>query len=128
MTRRILKPLVCLLLVLFPFTEVGAQDEGPRIRVVWTTKPPVIVGVLDEAVWEGAALLGPLTQATPRLGEAPTQRERRDHMARGLYPQGRHQLGFGVGRARHAEETGSARMTHDIVTPHNILTCQITFL
>ena len=67
MTRHILKPLVCLLLVLFPFTEAGAQDEGPRIRVVWTTKPPVIDGVLGEAVWEGAALLGPLAQVAPRF-------------------------------------------------------------
>jgi hypothetical protein len=72
--RRILKPLVCLLLALFPLTGAGAQDEGSRIRVVWTTKPPVIDGVLDEAVWEEAALLGPLTQVAPRFGEAPTQR------------------------------------------------------
>ena len=74
MIRDLLQRLPGLLLALAPLAEAGAQYQAPSARVVWTTTPPVIDGVIDEAVWEGAALLGPLTQVTPRLGEAPSQR------------------------------------------------------
>ena len=56
---------------------VPPQDPPPPsaapLRVTAADRP-TIDGVLDEPLWERATRLGPLTQATPDEGDAPSQR------------------------------------------------------
>ena len=69
--------LACTLLALLALVASAQEDDGPTVRVVWTTTPPVIDGVLDEAVWQQGALLSPLTQIQPYFNQPPSQRTRR---------------------------------------------------
>jgi hypothetical protein len=61
---------------------VGQSDQEalelaastPRVSLVRTDIAPVIDGVLDEPLWEDAALIDDLTQVEPIEGAAPSQR------------------------------------------------------
>jgi hypothetical protein len=61
-------------LVLATALAANALDAAPRVDIVWTDTPPKIDGYLDDAVWEGAARLGDLTQVLPVTGGVPSQR------------------------------------------------------
>jgi len=51
-----------------------AEPERPSVRIVWTETPPEIDGVLDDAVWDEAALIDKFRQVTPVPGGEPSQR------------------------------------------------------
>ena len=75
LVRGVLQALCRVALTLLSIAGVSAaQDEPPRVRIVWTDTPPVIDGVMDEAVWETGAQLGPLTVVEPVQGATPSQR------------------------------------------------------
>ncbi len=48
--------------------------EVPSVSLVRTEVPPVIDGVMDEPLWEDAAVIENLTQVEPKEGAEPTQR------------------------------------------------------
>jgi hypothetical protein len=50
-----------------------AGTHRPSIRIVKTDSPPIIDGELEDAVWEGAALITQLAQVEPRAGDPPTE-------------------------------------------------------
>jgi len=52
----------------------AAAAEPPRVRIGWVDTPPVLDGIMDEAVWEQAGLISELTQVLPNTGAAPSQR------------------------------------------------------
>ena len=54
----------------------GAHSTGtsPRVQAVERTVPVVLDGVLDEAVWQGAAPATNFTQQDPNEGQPATQR------------------------------------------------------
>ena len=67
---------------LSPAPAVGQSDQEaldvatstPRVSLVRTDIAPEIDGVLDEPLWEDAALIDDLTQVEPIEGAAPSQR------------------------------------------------------
>jgi hypothetical protein len=55
--------------------EPAPQDPGQKtVRMVRTATPPVIDGVLDEAVWAGAAVVDDLHQVNPLEYAPPSER------------------------------------------------------
>ena len=51
-----------------------AETVRPSVSIVWTETQPEIDGVLDDAVWQDAALIDTFLQVTPVPGGQPTQR------------------------------------------------------
>ncbi|MCH2169490.1 carbohydrate binding family 9 domain-containing protein [Myxococcota bacterium] len=53
---------------------MAAEEQPPRVGLVWTDTPPVIDGVLDDEVWKQAALIDEFVQVLPVPGAPPSQR------------------------------------------------------
>ena len=51
-----------------------AGPVRPSVSIVWTETKPKVDGVLDDAVWQDAALINTFLQVTPVPGGQPTQR------------------------------------------------------
>jgi len=51
----------------------AADEAAPRVRAVRTQEPPAIDGVLDEAAWRDAAVIGRMTQVEPVEGAPPSE-------------------------------------------------------
>ena len=72
--------LVSAFAVLLALAASAHQDDEERtVRIVWTTTPPVVDGVLDEAVWQQGALLSPMTQIQPNFNQPASQRTEDPH-------------------------------------------------
>jgi len=67
--------LACVLLpaLALPVAAVAATDR-PQLQITRTAVAPVIDGLVDEALWEQAALIDDLRQIRPNDGEAATER------------------------------------------------------
>lgn len=71
---RLVAALAAVLLIASAAGAAARPSERPRIAIARGDTPPRIDGRLDDAAWETAALLGPLTQVEPIEGDAPTHR------------------------------------------------------
>lgn len=50
------------------------RGQSPRAKAVFVDRPPVIDGVIDEAVWDEAEVITDLTKVQPQFCEPPTFR------------------------------------------------------
>ena len=50
------------------------SDDLPRVQILRAPEPPIIDGLLDDAVWEAAPVIGAMTQVTPIEGAEPSER------------------------------------------------------
>ncbi len=63
-----------LVTIIVLFLNVAALFSQYEIRAVFTEKPPVIDGLIDDAVWEQAVVVSDLVQREPRIGEPVSER------------------------------------------------------
>ena len=54
--------------------SLAQATEPPRVRAALVSEPPIIDGLLDDAVWQRAFTIEDFTQVEPDTGAAPSQR------------------------------------------------------
>jgi hypothetical protein len=74
MTKRLLIVAVLLLFAAEAVATYSANGERKSFEIRRTDSPPIIDGVLDDAVWEDAAFVDDFHQTAPTNGAAPTER------------------------------------------------------
>lgn len=71
--RRLLALLVCILFAAAAFADKGVQDDYDITLPRFDT-PPQIDGILDNPLWQKAAVLENFTQYEPKEGDAPSEK------------------------------------------------------
>ena len=74
MTKRLLIVAMLLLFATEALANYSVNGERKSFEIRRTDSPPVIDGVLDDAVWEDAAFVDDFHQTAPTNGAAPTER------------------------------------------------------
>ena len=74
MTKRLLIVAVLLLFAAEALATYSANGDRKSFEIRRTDSPPIIDGVLDDAVWEDAAFVDDFHQTAPTNGAAPTER------------------------------------------------------
>lgn len=65
--------ILLLISLFYTFAIAGAFSQS-RIKIIYTDKPPLINGFVDDDVWNSAAVVNELFQREPRTGEPVTEK------------------------------------------------------